>query len=64
MSKYTYLEQPMTIRGKVYKNRLIAAPTLFAHSVLFLPEIAENVYRMVENRASHSSEHAIPRERT
>ena len=51
MSKYTYLEQPMTIRGKVYKNRLIAAPTLFAHSVLFLPEIAENVYRMVENRA-------------
>lgn len=51
MSKYTYLESPMTIRGKVYKNRFIAAPTLFAHSVFFLPEIAENVYRMVENRA-------------
>lgn len=51
MSKFKYLEQPITIRGKVYKNRLIAAPTLFAHSVLFIPEIAENVYRMVENRA-------------
>lgn len=51
MSKFKYLEQPLTIRGKVYKNRLIAAPTLFAHSVFFIPEIAENVYRMVENRA-------------
>ncbi len=51
MSKFKHLESPMTIRGKVYKNRLIAAPTLFAHSVFFLPEIAENVYRMVENRA-------------
>ena len=51
MSQFTHLESPMTIRGKVYRNRLIAAPTLFAHSVFFLPEIAENVYRMVENRA-------------
>ena len=51
MNKYPTLFSPMTIRGKTYKNRLIAAPTLFAHSVLFLPEIAENVYRMVENRA-------------
>lgn len=51
MSKFIHLESPLTIRGKVYKNRLIAAPTLFAHSVFFLPEIAENVYRMVENRA-------------
>ncbi len=51
MSRYTFLESPITIRGKVYKNRLIAAPTLFAHSVFFLPEIEENVYRMVENRA-------------
>lgn len=51
MSDYKYLESPVKIRGKVYKNRLIAAPTLFAHSVFFLPQIAENVYRMVENRA-------------
>lgn len=50
-TKYPHLFTPMTIRGKVYKNRLIAAPTLFSHSVYFLPEIAENVYRMVENRA-------------
>ena len=51
MSRFKHLEQPMTIRGKIYRNRLIAAPTLFAHSVLFLPDIAENVYRMVENRS-------------
>lgn len=51
MSRFKYLESPLTIRGKVYRNRLIAAPTLFAHSVFFLPQIAENVYRMVENRA-------------
>ena len=51
MSNYPNLFSPLTIRGKTYKNRLIAAPTLFAHSVFFLPEIAENVYRMVEKRA-------------
>lgn len=51
MSKFKHLEETITIRGKVYRNRLIAAPTLFAHSVFFIPEIAENVYRMVENRA-------------
>lgn len=51
MEKYEFLRSPMTIRGKYYKNRLIAAPTLFAHAVFFLPDIAENVYRMVENRA-------------
>jgi len=50
-TKYPHLFEPMTIRGKVYRNRLIAAPTLFSHAVYFLPEIAENVYRMVENRA-------------
>ena len=50
MSKFTHLESPMTIREGL-QNRLIAAPTLFAHSVFFLPEIAENVYRVVENRA-------------
>lgn len=51
MSKFSNLESEITIRGKRYRNRLIAAPTLFAHSVFFIPEIAENVYRMVENRA-------------
>jgi len=51
MPDFKHLFSPLEIRGHVYKNRLIAAPTLFAHSVLFLPEIAENVYRMVEKRA-------------
>lgn len=50
-NKYPHLFSPVVIRGKTYKNRLIAAPTLFSHAVYFLPEIAENVYRMVENRA-------------
>jgi 2,4-dienoyl-CoA reductase-like NADH-dependent reductase (Old Yellow Enzyme family) len=51
MTEFSHLFSPLEIRGKAYRNRLIAAPTLFAHSVLFIPEIAENVYRMVENRA-------------
>ena len=42
---------PVTIRGHVYRNRILAAPTLFAHSV-FIPEIRENVFRMVERRAA------------
>ncbi len=50
-NKYPNLFQPVEIRGHVYRNRMIAAPTLFSHAVYFLPEIAENVYRMVENRA-------------
>ncbi len=49
--KYPHLLSPITIRGREYRNRMIAAPTLFAHSVYFLPEIRENVYRMVEYRA-------------
>jgi 2,4-dienoyl-CoA reductase-like NADH-dependent reductase (Old Yellow Enzyme family)/NADPH-dependent 2,4-dienoyl-CoA reductase/sulfur reductase-like enzyme len=51
MSKFESLFSPLEIRGHVYKNRLIAAPTLFSHAVYFYPDIAENVYRMVENRA-------------
>lgn len=51
ISSYPNLFAPLTIRGKTYKNRLIAAPTLFSHAVFFIPEIRENVYRMVENRA-------------
>jgi 2,4-dienoyl-CoA reductase-like NADH-dependent reductase (Old Yellow Enzyme family)/thioredoxin reductase len=52
MIKYPNLFSPMEIRGHTYKNRLIAAPTLFAHAVYFFPDITENVYRMVEKRAS------------
>ena len=49
--KYPNLFSPVTIRGKVYKNRMIAAPTMFVHASYFIPEIKENLYRMVENRA-------------
>lgn len=49
---YEHLLSPVTIRGKVYRNRMIAAPTLFAHAVYFIPKIRENVYRMVERRAA------------
>ena len=49
---YEHLLSPLTIRGTVYRNRMIAAPTLFAHSVYFIPKIRENVYRMVEKRAA------------
>ncbi len=51
MNSYPHLFSPLTIRGKTYKNRLIAAPTMFAHSIFTIPEMRENVYRMVENRA-------------
>ncbi|SHI81506.1 oxidoreductase [Parasporobacterium paucivorans] len=50
-TKFPNVFSPVQVRGYTYKNRLIAAPTLFAHAVYFIPEIAENVYRMVENRA-------------
>ncbi|MDR1576450.1 MAG: NAD(P)/FAD-dependent oxidoreductase [Treponema sp.] len=51
MNDFPNLFSPVDIRGRHYRNRLIAGPTLLAHAVLFIPEIAENVYRMVENRA-------------
>jgi 2,4-dienoyl-CoA reductase-like NADH-dependent reductase (Old Yellow Enzyme family)/thioredoxin reductase len=51
MSQFKHVFSPLEIRGHLYKNRLIAAPTMFAHSVFFFPAMAENVYRMVENRA-------------
>ena len=50
--KYPHVYSPVTIRGKVYKNRLKAAPTMFVHANYFIPEISENLYRMVENRAA------------
>lgn len=49
--KFPHVFDPITLRGKVYKNRLIAAPTMFAHSIFTIPPMKENVYRMVENRA-------------
>lgn len=52
MNPYPRVFSPLTPpRGKTYKNRLIAAPTMFAHSIFTIPEMKENVYRMVEDRA-------------
>ena len=52
VEKYPHLFSPVTIRGKTYKNRMLAAPTMFVHASYFIPEIKENLYRMVENRAA------------
>ena len=49
--KFPHVFEPITIRGKTYRNRLVAAPTMFAHSIFTIPPMKENVYRMVENRA-------------
>ena len=44
MSQFTHLESPMTIRGKVYRNRLIAADITsaqtdgFVHGLLDMPQ--------------------------
>ncbi len=48
--KFPHLFSPIKIRNRVYRNRIITAPTLFSCSI-FMEDIAENVYRMVENRA-------------
>lgn len=40
----------MTIRNHTYRNRIQTAPTMFAQAC-FMPDISENVMRMVENRA-------------
>lgn len=50
-TKYSHVFDPIEIRGNVFKNRLIAAPTMFFHAPYFIPQIRENIYRMVEVRA-------------
>lgn len=50
-TRFPHIFEPITIRGKTYRNRLIAAPTMFAHSIFTIPAMKENVYRMVEKRA-------------
>lgn len=55
MNHFKHLFSEVKVRGYTYRNRIISAPTLFAHSVFFIPEIKENVYRMVENRAKGGS---------
>ena len=50
-SSFPNLLSPLVIRGHTYRNRVEFGPTLFAHSIFTIPEIRENVYRMVEDRA-------------
>lgn len=49
--RYPHVFDPIEVRGNVFRNRLIAAPTMFFHAPYFIPEIRENIYRMVEVRA-------------
>ncbi|MCC6098467.1 MAG: FAD-dependent oxidoreductase [Coriobacteriaceae bacterium] len=49
--RYPHVFDPIEIRGRVFRNRLIAAPTMFFHAAYFIPQIRENIYRMVEVRA-------------
>ena len=49
--RYPHVFDPVEVRGNVFRNRLIAAPTMFFHAPYFIPQIAENIYRMVEVRA-------------
>lgn len=48
---YPNLFSELKVRGKTYRNRIQTAPTMFAQAC-FMPDISENVMRMVEKRAA------------
>lgn len=48
---YPNLFSEMTVRGNIYRNRIQTAPTMFAQAC-FMPDIAENVFNMIEKRAA------------
>ncbi len=50
MDKYPNLFSPITIRGHVYRNRIITGPTMFAAGI-FIPGFEEGIFSMVERRA-------------
>ncbi len=50
-AKYPHVFDPVEIRGNIFRNRLIAAPTMFFHAPYFIEDIRENVYNMVGARA-------------
>jgi 2,4-dienoyl-CoA reductase-like NADH-dependent reductase (Old Yellow Enzyme family)/thioredoxin reductase len=50
MKEFSNLLSPIKIGSFVYKNRIEAAPTIFATMVL-VPQISDRVIRMVEDRA-------------
>lgn len=49
MQEFEHLMSPITVRGKTYKNRIIAAPTGYGH--FMLGPRADASYRMIEERA-------------
>ena len=50
MKEFPNLLSPIKIGSFTYKNRIEAAPTIFATMVL-VPQISDRVIRMVEDRA-------------
>lgn len=50
MNEFPNLLSPIAIGNYIYKNRMEAAPTIFAALVL-VPEISDRIIRMVEDRA-------------
>lgn len=50
-TKYPNLFRPIELRGKHYRNRILTAPTMFAHSI-YMDAIREGIYRMCERRAA------------
>ncbi len=50
MNNYPNLFSPITIRNRVYRNRIITGPTMFA-AAAFVPGFEEGVFSMVERRA-------------
>lgn len=61
--KFPNLFSPLTIRGHVYRNRIITGPTMFAEFI-FNPELSENVYRMLEKRAAGGAAEVVTGELT
>ena len=42
-AKYPHVFDPLEVRGNVFRNRLIAAPTMFFHAPYFIEPIRENI---------------------
>ena len=51
MSKFEHLKSPIKIGKHTYRNRIEAAPTIFASLVLLPEPVSSRVLRMIEDRA-------------
>jgi len=49
MDKYPNLFSPITIRGHVYRNRIITGPTMFAAGI-FIPGFEEGIFSLLDAR--------------